>query len=371
MRAVHRWSLVAATCALAVVVPAGVRAWPVPDRNLSAAQVLALVRAGQDTAYSGTVETRGRLGLPVSDHFTDIADLLGGNTRLRVWWRSSQDWRVDKLLDTGEVDLFHHGAATIEWDYERAEARTSVDPSIRLPRDADLLPGPLAERALVGATSSDVSRLGPRRIAGVDTVGLRLDPADPRTSVDHVDLWADPSTGAVLALDAYGAGAQPALSTAFTGISLRTPRPAATAFHPAQGVRQSVDDILDIADAANQFAPFTPPDKVAGLAKTAYSRGAVGIYGTGLTQLMALPLQSRDAGYLADQLTTNGAALVDGTPLLRVGPLGVYLVITHQPVEVGVDLAEAPSFAWLVTGTVTDQTLVRAAADLTAGAQFR
>src|SRR4051812_30460363 len=140
MRAVHRWSLVAATCALAVVVPAGVRAWPVPDRDLSAVQVLALVRAGEDTAYSGTVEVRGRLGLPVSDHFTDVADLLGGETRLRVWWRSGQDWRVDRLLDTGEVDLFHHGDATVEWDYERAEARTSIDPTIRLPRDADLLP---------------------------------------------------------------------------------------------------------------------------------------------------------------------------------------------------------------------------------------
>jgi hypothetical protein len=361
MRAVHRWSLVAATCALAVVVPAGVRAWPVPDQDLSAAQVLALVRAGEDTAYSGTVETRGRLGLPVSDHFTDVADLLGGDTRLQVWWRSSQDWRVDKLLDTGEVDLFHHGDATIEWDYERGEARTGIDPTIRLPRDADLLPPALAGRAVVGVTPSEVTRLAPRRIAGVDTVGLRVDPADPRTSVDHVDLWADPVTGAVLALDAYGAGAQPALSTAFTRVTLRAPRPSATSFHPAPGLRQSVDDILDIADAANQFAPVLPPAQLAGLPETASSRGAVGVYGAGLTQLMALPLQSGDAGYLAEQLRTNGAATVHGTPLLRVGPLGVYMVTSHRPGE----------FAWVVTGTVTDDTLVRAGRDLVAGTRYR
>jgi hypothetical protein len=361
MRAVHRWSLVAATCALAVIVPAGVRAWPVPDRDLSAAQVLALVRAGEDTAYSGTVETRGRLGLPVSDHFTDIADLLGGNTRLQVWWRSGQDWRVDKLLDTGEVDLFHHGRATIAWDYERAEARTSVDPTIRLPRDADLLPPALASRALVTVTPSEVTRLAPRRIAGVDTVGLRVDPADARTSIDHVDLWADPSTGAVLALDAYGTGTQPALSTAFTSVTLRTPPRSATSFHPAPGLRQSVDDILDIADAANQFAPVTPPAEVAGLPKSAASGEAVGVYGDGLTQLMALPLQSRDAFYLAEQLRRNGAVVVHGTPLLRVGPLGVYLVTSHHPFD----------FAWLVTGTVTDDTLVRAGHDLVAGARYR
>ena len=223
----------------------------------------------------------------------------------------------------------------------------------------------------MAATPSDVSRLDPRRIAGVDTVGLRVTPSDTQTSIDHVDLWADPATGAVLALDAYGTGSQPVLSTAFTSVTLRTPRASTTAFHPAPGVRQSVDDILDIADAANQFAPLSPPQTVAGLAKTAYSRGAVGIYGAGLTQLMALPLQSRDAGDLADQLKTNGARLVNGTPLLRVGPLGVYLVISHQPVEVGSDFQDGITFAWLVTGTVNDQTLVQAADDLVAGAQFR
>jgi hypothetical protein len=362
MRAVHRWSLVAATCALAVVVPAGVRAWPVPDRDLTAAQALALVRAGQDTAYSGTVETRGRLGLPISDHFTDIADLLGGDTRLRVWWRSGEDWRVDRLLDTGEVDLFHHGDATVEWDYERAEARTSIDPTIRLPRDADLLPPTLARRALLGATSSEVSRLAPRRIAGIDTVGLRVDPSDPRTSIDHVDLWADPATGAVLGVDAYGTGTQPALSSVFTSVSLRTPRPSATSFHPAPGVRQTVDDILDIADAANQFAPVRPPVAVAGLVRSPYSRKAVGVYGAGLTQMMALPLRPEDAGYLTHQLLTSGATEVNGAPLLRVGPLGIYLVTSHQPFK---------SISWLLTGTLTDQTLVTAGRDLMAGTRYQ
>ncbi len=66
--------------------------------------------------------------------------------------------------------------------------------------------------------------------------------------------------------------------------------------------------MLDIADAANQFAPVLPPVSVAGLPRTGGARQAVGLYGTGLTQVMALPLQSRDAGYLADQLRTSGAS---------------------------------------------------------------
>ena len=66
---------------------------------------------------------------------TFVSDRPGGETRLRVWWRGSDDWRVDRLLETGEVDLFHQGARTTEWDYERGEARESTDPEIRLPRD--------------------------------------------------------------------------------------------------------------------------------------------------------------------------------------------------------------------------------------------
>jgi hypothetical protein len=361
MRPIHRWSLVALACALITLVPMAVRALPAHDQPVSAAQLLARIRASDDTTYSGMVETTGRLGLPISDHFTDVADLLGGDTRMRVWWRSSGDWRVDKLLATGEVDLFHHGNATIRWDYERAEAQTSVDPSIRLPRDADLLPPALARRALDGATSSEVTRLPARRIAGIDALGLRLRPTDPRTSIDHVDVWADPATGLVLALEAYGDAAQPAITTAFTSITLRTPPPTDTTFHPAPGVHESVDDILDIADAANQFAPVLPPPRLAGLAKSPSSPDAVGIYSSGLTQVMALPLQSRDAGYVADQLRTSGAATVAGALLLRAGPLGVYLVFSHDPFD----------FAWLVTGTVNDDTMVRAAADLRAGTQFR
>ncbi|MGA8245904.1 MAG: hypothetical protein WB797_03300 [Nocardioides sp.] len=361
MRPIHRWSLVSLACALITLVPMAVRALPVHDSSIGAAQLLARIRASGDTTYSGMVETTGRLGLPVSDHFTDVADLLGGDTRLRVWWRGSSDWRVDRLLATGEVDLFHHGGTTITWDYERAEAQTSVDPAVRLPRDADLLPPALARRALDGAGPREVSRLPARRIAGIAAPGIRLRPADPRTSVDHVDLWADPATGLVLALDAYGAAGQPAISTTFTSITERTPPPAATAFHPAPGLHVRVDNILDIADAADQFAPVRPPAEIAGLAKSASTPEAVGIYGHGLTQLMALPLQARDAGYLADQLRKSGAATSAGALLLRAGPLGVYLVFSHDPFD----------FAWLLTGMVTDDTLVRAADDLRSGATFR
>jgi hypothetical protein len=360
MRPIHRWSAVVAVSALAVGIPIAVSARPVPNPDITAAQLLARVD-GSHASYSGMVETQGRLGLPISDHFTDIADLLGGTTRMRVWWRGDRDWRVDKLLDTGEDDLYHHGEVTTEWDYERAEASTSIDPTIRLPRDSDLLPPQLARRVLTGVDPGDVRRLPARRIAGVDAPGLRVTPSDPRTSIDHVDLWADPTNGLVLALDAYGGGSHPAFSTSFTQVSFATPAASVTTFRAAPGIHQGFQDILDIADAANQYAPVNPPASVDGLARSVGSREAVGIYGSGLTQVMAVPLQQHDAADLADQLETSGATKVGNRPLLRVGPLGVILTTSHQPFD----------FEWLVTGTVTDRTLVRAARDLVAGTRFR
>ena len=302
MRAFHRWTLVALAVAFVVLVPMAVRALPVHDEPMSAADLLSRIRSADDAAYAGTVDVHGRLGLPVSDHFTDIADLLGSDTRLRVWWRSAADWRVDRLLATGEIDLFHHGEATTRWDYERAEAQTGIDPAIRLPRSADLLPPALAHRVLNDAQPDELTRLPARRIAGHDALGLRLEPSDPHTSIDHVDLWADPHTGLVLAVDAFGTGTQPALSTSFSTVDLTRPAAGVTRFRAAPGVHRSVDDVLDIADAANQFAPVVPPASVAGLTRSASSQGAVGIYGAGLAQVMTLPLRPQDAGYLAEQL---------------------------------------------------------------------
>src|SRR4051794_6425698 len=113
MRPFHRWSLVALAVALVVLVPMSVRARPVHDQAISAADLLTRVQSSREAGYSGEVEVHGRVGLPISDHFTDVADLLGGDTRMRVWWRTTDDWRVDKLLPTGEIDLFRQGRSMI------------------------------------------------------------------------------------------------------------------------------------------------------------------------------------------------------------------------------------------------------------------
>ncbi len=360
MRPAHRWAAVVLGTAVLVAVPAGLRAWPAQDRDVSAAALLSLVERGADHPYSGLVESQGTLQLPVADRFTDVGELFGGTTRMRVWWRSADAWRVDKLLTAGEEDLVHDEHGTTRWRYEQADVRHGPDPPIRLPRSADLVPPAVAHLLLDDVDAEHARRLPAARVAGVDALGLRLRPGAEQSSIDHVDLWADPGSGVVLRIAVVGKGATgPAFSSEFLEFSAATPAVARTSFVPPPGIAVEQDDVLDIADAANQFAPLVPPDTVAGLAKAPQAVRAVGVYGAGMTRLLAVPLRDQEADPLREQLrVTPGVTTGPVGTTVTVGPLGVLLT--------GLD----GQGGWLVAGTVTPATLARAARDLLAGTVF-
>lgn len=348
----------AAALALVIGTPLLARARPVGAPDLGASQILGAVRSAADHAYSGRVDMVGNLDLPVTSRFTDVGALLGERTSLRVWWRGRDDWRVDRLLVSGETDLVHDAHSTVEWSYEDTEATLSVDPEVRLPRSADLLPPALAGRAVEDAGSVDT--IAGRRVAGIAAPGIRIVPADRRSSVGHVDLWVDPRSGVALRLDVYaGHDRAPSFSTWFTSFSSRTPAAGRTRFVVPFGAGARRDDVLDIADAANQYAPFDPPQVIAGLSRAATPQGAVGVYGSGLTRVLAIPLRRRDAHALHDQLRRSADAVeTEAGIALQAGPLGVLV-------------SDEDAASWLVTGLVTRVTLVDAADDLAAGTVLR
>ena len=356
---VLRWGAVAVAVAVLVSLPTAVRLRPARDGGISAAALLAKIQGSARVGYSGYAEAVGGLNLPLTDQFSSLTDLFGDRTRLRVWWRAVDDWRVDAIDATGEHDLHQDRTGTWTWDYEDDHAQRSAPASIRLPQPSDLEPAQLGRRLLSEAIAADVTRLPVQRVAGRDAPGLRLRPNDPQSTVTNVDVWADRDTGVPLRLAVYGAGtSRPVVETSYLDFTSTVPTPADTAFEPPAGQHTTVESGTDdLASRVDTFAPFLPPQQLAGypLRTRVDGLGSVGTYGRGVTVLAAAPLPAQVAFALDRQLdNTPGIQQTPSGPLLTVGPLA--LLLTGR---------ERGGRSWLLTGTVTTATLMRAANDLT------
>ncbi len=360
MTRTRRWVVVAALAAAVVGAPVALAAWPVADGDATVVEVLAGAQSSDQRGWSGYVETRGTLQLPSADRFDSVGALFGEEIRMRAWWRDDDAWRVDQLSTAGETDLVRGDDLITEWNYESGRVNVSPDPEIRLPRASDLLPPVLGERVLADADPASTSRLPARRVAGRVALGLRVQ-GSSRSSIERADVWVDESSGVPLHVEIFAAGdADPSFRSTFLDFDPEMPSSERVSFVPPADAERSFDDVLDIADAANQYAHVAPPADVAGLDRSDSSDGAVGVYGSGLTQLIAIPLRDREAVPLREQLQqTRGSREVPAGTVVAVGPLGVML--TGGEREGG----------WLLAGTVTGATLETAALDVLAGATVR
>jgi hypothetical protein len=344
--------------ALVVSLPTVIGALPAGSSDLSATELLAKVKASGSVGHSGYAESVGGLDLPLTDQFTALTSLLGDRTRIRSWWRSDEDWRVDAVQTTGEAGTYRDSSGIWSWDYEQDTIVRTSEPTVRLPRVSDVEPAALARRLLSEARASDVSRIPSRRVAGRDAAGLRLRPSDNGTTIDHVDFWVDPATGLALRVEIYGKDTpRPVLETSFLDFSAQMPPPSATRFTPAEPEKIRGETNPDLAAAINVFAAVIPPTTLAGLPARPgdIGLGSVGTYGSGLTLLVAVPLPGRISRPLRKQLTeTPGATATAEGVRIAVGPLSLLLTDSQD------------RRSWLLTGTVTAQTLDTAAAQLRA-----
>jgi hypothetical protein len=355
-----RWLVVAAVALVVSSAPVVARALPAHETDISATRLAERIRAAAGLGWSGEVHSLGSVQVPVSGStFGGVARLLGEETHLRVWWRDRENWRIDRLRATGESDLVRDGGLTVRWDYE--DNRVSFTPysRIRLPDDVDVVPAELAARMLSGARPDELSRLPARRIAGRSAAGLRLVPNDARSTIAHVDVWADESSALPLRVRVYAepAGSVPVLSTELRSLTLERPAKEKADFQFSPNLDFSRGVALDAAAGANAFAPFVPPESVAGLPRRgqAVDFGAVGVYGRGPTAILAIPLRDSVARELRDQLRRSSSSHETGAGVaMEVGPLSVLLESVRQG-------------NFLLTGTVTPTTLELAATDLAAG----
>jgi hypothetical protein len=351
-----RWLVVLAAAVAFIPTPLLITARPASPSDISATELSSRIQQSGTVGWSGYVETAGTLQVPDTDSFATLAQLLGEDTRLRVWWRSADDWRVDRIRSTGETNIYRQGGGTVRWVFESETATYSPVSKIRLPDTSDLLPPTFARSMLQGVRTSELGRLRQRKVAGIDAAGLRLTPDDKATTIGHVDMWADPVSGLPLEVELYGLGDQrPVLTSTVRDVRVGAPPAANTKFALSEGVRVVYEQSVDVAAAANAFAPYDLPASLAGLtSRDGSDPGAVGIYGRGPTTLIAVPLRGQVAGPLRRQLQDRGSATI--TDVGTAAPLG--------PVELLITPYRGRGGAFLLAGTVTSQTLRRAAIEL-------
>ncbi len=362
----RRWGAVVVLVGVLLSAPALVGAIPASSSSVSAATLLTRIEASGHVAYSGYAESVGGLDLPVTGEFGPIVDLFSGVTQLRAWYRDPSDWRVDTVAAFGESDEHQTSDGLWSWSYESNTAILDTgpqDPRARLPRDDDLIPPALARRVLSGIDPRAVTRLGVERIAGQDVAGIRMRPIESQSTIDHVDVWAIPTSGLPLRVTIYAKGSNlSVLSSSMLDVSTAVPSPQTIAFTPPAGAHVRTQQQPDVVSFVDQLGHSHPPAELAGLPRVAStSLGAVGAYGSGITTLIAIPLPPRTSGTLRAQLEKAGGKPVDGQGVaIGTGPLNLLL---SPPT--------GNLWSWLLVGTVTADTLTTASAALPSPGGFR
>ena len=225
--AARKWSVVALGLALLCGLPVIASALLVSVPALTASQLRGRILASAGESYAGYAESNATFGLPSLAGLADLTSLLDGVTKMRVWQAAPDRWRVDVLSDAGERDTYQLGARTYIWASGQ-ELLTEVlgQPSLRLPRPADLVPPALALRLLAEAgRGARYSVIAPLRVAGQSAAGLRMTPADPASTVGQVDIWAEPASGLPLMVEIFGRRSRtPALESQFFAVGRWQPQ---------------------------------------------------------------------------------------------------------------------------------------------------
>jgi hypothetical protein len=355
-----RWVIVGAAVAALVSLPSVVRALPAPGAGVPPLVLASRMLASTAQPFAGYVETTGRLGLPNLGGAEEALGLVGETSRMRVWQAGPEAWRVDLLRVGGEVDTFGDERGIWTWDSNRRVAqRAEGSFQTRLPRPHDLLPPTLGLRLVQAAAPGELQPLRHLRVAGRSVPGIRIIPSSAISTIDHIDVWADPSTGVPVRVVVVAEGSsRPVFSSQFLEVSLAPVAAQRVRFEPPRTARLDFDD--DGVDPLERWerSPFVLPDEIAGLARRTARPSAVATYGAGFTVVTVLAVP---AFLVAERIPASvprsdrpwGAAVsVISTPLVNV--------MAFASVGLG----------YIVSGAVTVAELDRVAAELVAvGAQ--
>ena len=254
--------------AVPAVIVAGVLAVPLqagaavdlPDKTPQ--DVLELAAGSTVDTFSGTLEQSSELGLPeipstgdaATADFADALDLLTGSHTVRVYQNGADQSRVQVQDTMSERNLIRNGADV--WLYDSAD-NTAVHttlPADAAPSDgagASYTPSELAAKFLDEVTpSTDVSLAENTQVAGRTAYELMLTPNSADTLVGSVSIAVDSESGLPLRVRVEAQDAsEPAISVAFTSLSLGAPPADLFAFTPPAGATVT-EESMPTKDAA-------------------------------------------------------------------------------------------------------------------------
>jgi hypothetical protein len=357
-----RWALVLAVTVLLCAVPVALQLRPARAAGIAPTALMSRIAASRTVPYQGYAQSSGLLPLPALRNLEQVAALVSGTTEMRTWYVTKDRWRVDVINGGSERDLYQTPAFQYVWDYgDNQLSRISGDQPVRLPRAADLIPPTLVHTLIDLAAGERAEPLAGRRVAGIDAAGLRIVPTGAETTVAHIDLWADPATGLPVQAEITAKGGQrPVFMTRFLELHFSTPGPAVLnppAARDAIGYTETAAP--DLLSAINRRRYGQLPAQLDGLPRRdGVARiSAVGVYGTGLNQLVVVALPGRFGSQAYDQIAAYGAAVPvpqAQAALLGTGLLSVLVVRGER--------------TFLVAGLVRPAVLQRVAADLAGAA---
>ena len=295
--------------AVPAVIVAGVLAVPLqagaavdlPDKTPQ--EVLELAAGSTVDTLSGTLEQTSELGLPelpstgdaATAEFADALDLLTGSHTVRVYQNGPDQSRVQVQDTMSERNLIRNGSDL--WLYDSAD-NTAVHTTLPAYTSDQAAPGytpsELADTFLAEVTPSTDVTLGENtQVAGRTAYELVLTPNTDDTLVGSVSIAVDSETGLPLRVQVEAQdAAEPAISVAFTSLSLDAPPADLFAFAPPAGATVT-EETLPAKDAGDH-----PEGEHSGVTVTGTGWDAVvsmpaGADAAALAELTASPLYSQ------------------------------------------------------------------------------
>jgi hypothetical protein len=350
-----RWGLVGVGVLALVSLPVLVDALPAERSDLPLDTLVERIEASADLPYHGYAEGRGALRLPELPGAADLSTLMSDTSRMRLWYDAPDRWRTDLLYSGGERDRYGEPDGMWVWDSGTHRSVFVQDESqLRLPLPIDLTPPDLARRLLAAAQPDELEPLGPRRIAGRDGDGLRIRPSAPESTIDTIDIWADPETGLPLHVEVTAKSRDnPSLQTGFLELAQERPDPDLVSFEPpTDGVLQQDED-LDLVQAIERYSRSLLPDTLAGRRRVTDRASAAAVYGDGYTSVGVLALPQE---FITDTLRALPTS---------ERPWGQTVALIRTPLVNGMIFADGGT-AYILGGPVTVAELDRLAEDLVA-----